>query len=92
MVIIKKPGWTQDPLELFPYNTDITCARCHCIFRLQPGDAWKVVDDQKDGNFITTVCPQPSCRTIVTRDTPSNSKIADPRWVPSRGDGSDGRD
>lgn len=67
MVKITKPGGTQDPSKMFPYDTTLTCGKCGCEFRLEPGDAWKRNEDPYDASkWIQTRCPQPQCGAFVT--------------------------
>jgi len=75
-------GAVRNPRDRFPYTTALTCGNCGCVFKLLPGDQWVRKDDQREGVWIETHCPE--CRQSVYRDSPvAWSQMADPNWRPS---------
>jgi RNase P subunit RPR2 len=42
-----------------------TCRNCKTIFKFKAKEA-KKHDDQRDGSYLTIVCPLPDCNTTAT--------------------------
>lgn len=45
------------------------CDSCGCRYRFEDGDTFTPVDDQRDGEFVTSDCP--TCGDLVSTDRPS---------------------
>lgn len=56
-----KPG--EFPVEWY-FKVENICHRCGCVYGLEPGDRLEAGDDQRDGEWVASICP--TCKAIVT--------------------------
>lgn len=65
------PGSRVD--QRWPYDTEVTCWNCGCVFQLEPGDRFR---DEPMSEGVTVRCPQEECGVPVTIKRPADARTA----------------